>query len=193
MVGQEPLSTAVAPYIRVSFPRSVGGLAASKKLANAIEAVGAAAAEWKALWLSHPDQPRLEWAPSAEIEKPTVEAFRHASRQFKENTGLGMDTFHPRRVSQLSDETVSLLVDLLWKAECKGEVPDILAFILIHLIPKRGGGKRPMVCLEYGPSVGALWYKHGSRRSRETSGVVCAKVVSNISGSTSLSMSLLES
>ena len=83
-------------------------------------------------------------SPVAVIEKPSVEDFRQACKQFPENTGLGLDTFHPRWISQLSYETVSLLVDLMWSVECQGAVPDVLAFILIHLIPKRRGGKRPI-------------------------------------------------
>ena len=36
-----------------------------------------------------------------------------------------MDVFHPRWVDQLSDESADLLVDLLWRAECEGQVPEI--------------------------------------------------------------------
>ena len=115
-----------------------------KEPLGAHDAVNAAAVEWRALWKADEPAPVLSWPPVPRIPEPSVKRFRAAVRRFPFKTGLGTDNLHPRWLDELSDQTVAAIIRLLWRAEGEGKVPEAVAYIVIHLIPKRGGGRRPI-------------------------------------------------
>ena len=56
----------------------------------------------------------------------------------------GYTGFHPRSLSWLSDTCLQSLASLLNSIEAAGQWPTAIMYILLHLIPKRGGGRRPI-------------------------------------------------
>ena len=67
-----------------------------------------------------------------------------AAKTFKSRTGLGCDSAHPRKFGWLSEEVLLGLASLLTMIEDSGIWPEQVSVILIALIPKPGGGKRPI-------------------------------------------------
>ena len=67
-----------------------------------------------------------------------------AARTYKERTGLGCDDFRPRWLGWLSTELLSALAGLLMAIEGIGLWPAQLQGILVPLLPKADGGRRPI-------------------------------------------------
>lgn len=74
----------------------------------------------------------------------TVLDVRQAAATFLAGTGLGWDKLHPRAVARCSDESVLPLVRIFILAEMIGQWPDLVGIILICLLPKLDGGRRPL-------------------------------------------------
>eukprot|EP00959_Pyramimonas_sp_CCMP1952_P234377 4897374-Pyramimonas_sp.AAC.1 len=55
--------------------------------------------------------------PRASLPVPKIGQLRAAAKSFKWHTGQGADRLAPRPLSLLADETLSLLVYVLWLAE----------------------------------------------------------------------------
>ena len=91
---------------------------------------------------------------SAPLPPLTVEALREAARTFKKRTGIGADHGHPRAFDWLSDEVLEGLAALLEAIEETGVWPQQVSTISIALIPKSGGGRRPIGIL---PGLVRLW------------------------------------
>jgi ribonuclease HI len=111
---------------------------------------GVADAPWRHLpdgWLD-----ALPWA--AELPPITGDVIGAAAKTFKERTGLGCDDFHPRWFAWLSAELLDGFAVLLTSLERQGMWPEQLQRILIALIPKSDGGRRPIGLL---PSLVRVW------------------------------------
>ena len=74
----------------------------------------------------------------------TSQVLRSAAKTFKRRIGLGCDSVHPRAFAWLSDAALQGIADLLTAIEELGFWPGTIGHILIALIPKAGGGKRPI-------------------------------------------------
>ena len=94
----------------------------------------------------------------------TVDDLLRAARSFPITTGLGADNFSPRAVLRLPVHLVQELADLLNAAEMAGSWDDALSLVLIVLLPKEGGGYRPIGLF---PSVIRIWMRARAETARE--------------------------
>jgi hypothetical protein len=93
---------------------------------------------------------------------PTPKEMRISARRFKVYTGVGSDLFRPHWFSWLSDPLLGKLAALLARVEGAGRWPGQVMTVLVHLIPKEGGGKEAhRTPREPGKMVGKA---QGSRR-----------------------------
>ncbi len=104
------------------------------------------ATEWGQLWAAHGEVDPPAWPHDLGPmpARPSVARLRAALKSFPEGTGLSWDALHPRALLRLSDERLEQLVTLLMEAERTGAWPPELAFVAIVLLPKEGGGLRPI-------------------------------------------------
>ena len=75
---------------------------------------------------------------------------------FPRKVGLGWDKLHPRALLRCTDEALLALLRFLMLVEIVGAWPDVIGIILICLIPKPEGGRRPIGLL---PSVVRWWMR----------------------------------
>jgi len=81
-------------------------------------------------------------------------AVRQAAKTFAAHTGLGADNVAPRAVSRLSDPLLKALCSIFMAAELLGCWPKRLWLVLIVLLPKADGGRRPIGLF---PSLIRIW------------------------------------
>ncbi len=125
--------------------------------ANPGAVVEAERAKWEALWRPADvtsAQPR--WGRATPLRRPTVEQFRRAARKFPRKTGIGVEGILPADFDALDDEGVMVCIEIMLACEAVGHIPDIIALVLVRLIPKRDGGRRPIGLL---PSLYRIWAK----------------------------------
>eukprot|EP00973_Karenia_brevis_P017650 2423738-Karenia_brevis.AAC.1 len=67
-----------------------------------------------------------------------------AADTFPPHTGLGADNFAPRALKRLSLPLIKMLCKLLCAFEFAGAWPAVLQLVLIVLLPKPDGGRRPI-------------------------------------------------
>ena len=77
-----------------------------------------------------------------------------AARSFKPATSIGCDSISPGSIGWLSDELCDTIARFLNAVEQVGHWPPQIATSLVHLIPKPGGGRRPIGIL---PTIVRLW------------------------------------
>ena len=81
---------------------------------------------------------------------------RAACRSFPANTGLGVDAIQPRALLRLSDEAIRALCRLLMAIELYGSWPALVRMVLVILLPKPDGGRRPIGLL---PTLVRVWMR----------------------------------
>ncbi len=114
-------------------------------------------AKWEALWRpSAPAQAKPRWGRTVPLSRPTVEQFRRAARKFPRRTGIGVEGILPADFDALDDEGITVCIEIMLACEAIGHIPDVIALILVRLIPKRDGGRRPIGLL---PSLYRIWAK----------------------------------
>ena len=109
---------------------------------------GVAAAPWREA-LSPPS-----WAaalPAIQIKDVCM-----AARKFRRTIVLGVDSFNPRWLCMLSDGLLQAFAGLLGAVERVGAWPAAVQTLLIALIPKSGGGRRP---IGLRPTLVRVWEK----------------------------------
>ena len=127
------------------------------------------AADWKEIWDTHKGTASAPWRGlgnlsskfpwAAELPALTGKDLRKVGSQLSRNTGLGIDQFNPRWFVWLSDDLLDSFALLLMALERLGLWPEQIDQILIALIPKPDGGRRPVGLL---PTLVRMWEK--SRR-----------------------------
>ena len=114
---------------------------------------------WAAIWLRHPNA-ASPWRGAAGLSSlgehtmPPISGhdILRAALSFPERKGyVG---FHPRWFAWVSDGVRSAIARLLMACEAVGMWPGQISYIIMHLIPKRGGGRRPIGITE---SLCRLW------------------------------------
>ena len=100
-------------------------------------------------WMLAPTPDELQELPGL-----TVQSFVAAARSFKRRTGIGADAVHPRAFASLSEEGTKAVVHILQLIEQSGVWPQRLSHVYYFLIPKLGGGLRPIGLL---PSLVRIW------------------------------------
>ena len=128
--------------------------------------VDATAAAWADLWNSKAPylQPEFPGIDDDTTPPLVVEDILRAAASFPVTTGLGADNFSPRAVLRLPRHLVAELADLLNAAETAGSWDEALSLVLIVLLPKEGGGHRPIGLF---PSVIRIWMRARSTIARE--------------------------
>ena len=105
--------------------------------------------------LTHLPWPR-GWGACSPLPDLAVEALQAAARTFPAGTGLGWDKLHPRAVSRCDAGALRALLRLLLMAEFIGDWPSSAGVVLICLLAKPDGGRRPIGLL---PSVIRWWMR----------------------------------
>eukprot|EP00973_Karenia_brevis_P019811 2716071-Karenia_brevis.AAC.1 len=73
-----------------------------------------------------------------------VPAFREACQTFRNAVGLGWHKLHPKALARCSDYAIQCIIRMLAMAEQLGRWPEMIGVILIVLLPKTDGGRRPI-------------------------------------------------
>ena len=115
--------------------------------------VDAEAVKWGAEWeaeMPQGDLPRPDLSEQDPLPPVSVDISRRAACTFPPCTGLGWDNLHPLVISRCHDEAIMALIRILVLAEALGQWPAAIGIVLVCLIPKPDGGRRPIGLL---PSV----------------------------------------
>ena len=117
---------------------------------------------WGQQWATGTQVPQPQWPEVAARSIPdlTVNMFRDACRSFPSGTGLGWDNLHPRALIRVSHRLLLQLVLCMLEAERTGQWPDLVGWVIVVLLPKPDGGRRPIGLL---PLLARIWYR--TRRS----------------------------
>ena len=114
---------------------------------------------WGGEWAVNNALPLLPWpADSCEQALPQISVLmiRQAAATFPANTALGWDKLHPRAIARCSDAALEALARIFMLAEALGRWPSQIGIVLICLLPKPDGGRRPIGLL---PSLIRLWMR----------------------------------
>jgi len=110
---------------------------------------------WAALWRE--DQPYdcfIDPLGSPALEPLVPWAIRESAKSFPMSTGVGADNTSPRAVARLSDVLIKALCAILMACELWGAWPALVRYVLIVLLPKSDGGRRPIGLF---PSIVRVW------------------------------------
>ncbi len=124
---------------------------------------GIAAAPWR--------EETTEIENWAVLPPPTVDEMRWAARRFQPYTGIGADLFRPHWFAWLSDQLLHVVSQFMAAIEGAGRWPGQVLVVLVHLIPKEGGGRRPIGLLA---SIVRWWGKGESPTHPEVEDAECA-------------------
>ena len=103
------------------------------------------AAEWAELWQHTADYEEPQFGDlGPELEVLSPKALRAAAWSFPAGTGLGADNVSPRAIARLTDEALLALAMLFAAFERTGQWGSTLNLVLIVLLPKSDGGRRPI-------------------------------------------------
>ena len=103
------------------------------------------AEEWAVLWEEANDYVHPEFGEHDQQATDLLPAaIRAAALSFAIHTGLGADNLAPRAIARLSENAIQALVLLFLAFEKLGEWCAILDLVLIVLLPKGDGGRRPI-------------------------------------------------
>jgi hypothetical protein len=83
-----------------------------------------------------------------------VWAVQHSAASFPVGTGRGSDNIAPRAFGRLSTDLLTALCVLLMAAELRGGWPAVVDFVMIMLLPKSDGGRRPIGLF---PALPRIW------------------------------------
>ena len=81
-----------------------------------------------------------------------------AAVSFKTGTGEGVDSLHPRAFLWLSQPLQEAVATFLNVVEATGTWPMTVSSVLLHLIPKPSGGRRPIAPLA---AIVRVWERIG--------------------------------
>ncbi len=113
--------------------------------------------KWAALW--SPDgtaNTDLEWGNATCLARPSIEQFRRAARSFPRKTGVGVEGITPSDFDALDDDGIESCISVLLACEAIGYIPKLLALVIVKMIPKKDGGRRPIGLM---PSLYRIWGK----------------------------------
>ena len=100
--------------------------------------------KWGPLWkASAVEPPAMAW-PACDMLPPlTHEQLRAAAAAFPTKTSC-LDGLHPKALGALPDAGLSVLAGLFEVAECAGNFAQVWHEVVMKMIPKPGGGARPI-------------------------------------------------
>lgn len=112
-----------------------------------------------------------------QIPEMTIGMFTAACMSFQCGTGLGGDALNPRALARLPRSLLLLVVLFLMAAEVSGEWPQLVGRVVLVLLPKTDGGRRPIGLF---PCLPRFWPR--ARRnivvggSKQTAEITCTEV-----------------
>ena len=114
--------------------------------------------EWATVWRRLQNQTTDPWRSETidgnKLPPIDASAVRAAARSFKTTTSVGCDAIAPRAFAWLSEPLLAAVAVFLNSVEESGTWPSMVATALVHLIPKPGGGRRPIGIL---PTIVRIW------------------------------------
>ena len=115
------------------------------------------AQSWAELWEEHNEYRSL----ASHIDAPPLPALLpsmllRAAQSFPAGTGIGADNISPRAICRLSGEAIRCLCKLLVAMELLGAWASPLDLVLIVLLPKPDGGRRPIGLF---PTIIRVWMR----------------------------------
>lgn len=131
----------------------------SCRFLSAQEEVDLQADSWAMQWGANSAHPVFDWShleKQSRLPNMTIDIVRAGARTFPARTGLGWDKAHPRSLLVLPDEPLVALIRILIIVECLGLWPTGIGVVIIFLIPKSDGGRRPIGLM---PSPIRLWMR----------------------------------
>ena len=100
---------------------------------------------WAALWKECSDYTAcISPDDDSRLDPLDADDIYFAAMSFPIETGLGADNLAPRAVERLPRRALQVLADLLNTMEAEGVWAAGLCMVLIALIPKSDGGRRPI-------------------------------------------------
>ena len=103
---------------------------------------------WSVEWAVGKDSEEPGWTGLLQDELPppelVLEEFKLALVTFPAMTGLGWDKMHPRALLRLPVAVLRLVIGLLQRCELEGKWPNAVKLVIIFLLPKADGGRRPI-------------------------------------------------
>ena len=130
---------------------------------------------WSKLWLAGEEAtlPSDIYDDLDELPLLGCSDLKKAAMTFPVGTGRGVDNVSPRAFARLSDELLDQLASILAWAERIGGWPAVCRFIMVVLLPKPDGGRRPIGLFH---SLVRLWGRARSllaRRWEAADGMGC--------------------
>ena len=127
--------------------------------------VDSEAEDWAVLWqeTAHYVAPDFDHSPP--LASPLLEeGIRMAARSFPANTGLGADNVAARAIARLSSPAIIALIALFLCFEAAGDWCMAVNLVLIVLLPKPDGGRRPIGLF---PTIIRIWMRARIWAARE--------------------------
>ena len=133
---------------------------------NQQQAVELEALQWAAYW--HEEGPygvnpdwverhvRLQMEGGHMLPAITVEDIRVAANSFPYGTACGADNVAPRAYARLPDEILEALASIYVTSEDQGRWPRKTTIVMIVMLPKDGGGWRPIGLF---PAEVRVWFR----------------------------------
>ena len=128
---------------------------------------------WGQQWATGQTRTEPCWPANLAATAPpiTIKFFKEACLTFPPNTGLGWDGIHPRALTRLSDRLIHTLIMILLGAEMLGSWPELVGWVIVVLLPKPDGGRRPIGLIPLLPrvwsrarrNVAVAWEKSNTR------------------------------
>lgn len=120
-------------------------------------AVELEANKWAKLWKEKEPYPNPVGAPPEEHFLDLMpEAIEEASETFPRNTALGADNVAPRAFARLSRPALMTLAAILMALERFGDWVEAVNLVIIVLLPKKSGGRRPIGLF---PTLVRIWMR----------------------------------
>jgi len=91
-------------------------------------------------------------------------ALRRSAASFPVGTGVGAENIAPRAILRLSDELVKALCAILMATELLGQWPAVISMVLVVLLPKTDGGRRPIGLF---PALVRVWARARSMVAKQ--------------------------
>ena len=124
------------------------------------------ASKWAELWEADATyrSPALAEADGEVLKPLTAADILLAAKSFPAATGVGADAISPRALTRLPQELLEELASLLMLAEDTGDWSTAVALVLIVLLPKDGGGYRPIGLF---PTLIRVWMRARASVARD--------------------------
>ena len=121
--------------------------------------------KWASLWKEHGASFQPPAGDLGDALRPlTANDIREVARSFPVSTCLGADNIAPRALLMLPEARLHELARLLNKCEEQGRWPEACELVLIVLLPKPDGGRRPIGLF---PTTIRVWMRARAQSLRE--------------------------